>query len=343
MDNLLECLQAHYKTLISVPFLTMNCTLAFIETIQRYFSFDKREEVGLVSELFLAPVRSTKMMPLDCWDILVTGLKHNKRIAVYKKDPVVSRIASNMEPGCRLSLITSRFVGPNEEELCLSLDGHPDLCISYSKTESQQRIFGIPFKEVKNDSREYLRIGDEADEWMSKILGIPVTVLHVPETKLSGEPNYPIYVTNTCPAPVPPVHIISISTLDKMNKKSGKSVEMERLRPNIVVKNSESGAEGFWKVIRIGDQLELEQTFMNPRCGRVNALDGYLNTGIYDVIYRHGPFRDTCNRPCLGSLWKVLRPGKVHVGDKIVLLKSVEKSISAPPDEELTEQYMIGV
>ena len=93
---------------------------------------------------------------------------------------------------------------------------------------------------------------------MSKILGIPVTVLHVPETKLSGEPNYPIYVTNSCPAPVPPVHIISISTLEEMNEKSGKNVEMERLRPNIVVKNSESGAEGFWKVIRIGDQLELD-------------------------------------------------------------------------------------
>ena len=69
-----------------------------------------------------------------------------------------------MEPGCRLSSITTRFIGPNEEELCLSLDGHPDLCISYSKIESQQRIFGISFKEVENDKREYLRIGDEADE-----------------------------------------------------------------------------------------------------------------------------------------------------------------------------------
>ena len=337
---MLELMKEHYKTLISVPFLTMNCTLALIETIQRYYSFNKREEVGLVSELFLAPVRSTKMMPLDCWDILVTGLKHNKRIAVYKKDPVIARIASNMEPGCRLSLITSRFVGPNEEDLCLSLDGHPDLCISFSNMESKERIFGIRYKEVENDKREYLRIGDEADEWMSKILGIPVTVLHVPETKLSGEPNYPVYGSDSGPVPVPPVHIISISTLQELNEKSGKSVEMARLRPNIVVKNSESGAEGFWKVIRIGDQLELEQTFMNPRCGVINVLDGKMNTGVYDAIYRHGPFRDTRNRPCFGSYWKVLRPGKVHVGDKIVLLKSVEKNISAPP--YMDESYVIG-
>ena len=337
---MLEFMQKHYKTLISVPLLTMNCTLALIETLQRYYSFDNREEVGVVSELFLAPVRSTKLMPLECWDILVTGLKHNKRIAVYKTDPVIVRIPSNMEPGCRLSSITSRFVGANEEELCLSLDGHPDLFISYPEVESKQRIFGIKYEEIENDNREYQRIGDEADKWMSNILGIPVTVLHVPVTKLSGDPNYPVYGTDKGPVPVPPVHIISISTLEEMNEKSGKCVEMERFRPNIVVKNSKSGAEGFWKVIRIGDQLELEQTFMNPRCGVVNVLGGKLNTRVYDAVYRHGPFRDTRNRPCFGSYWKVLRPGKVYVGDKIVLLKSVENNISAP--SELSEHYVIG-
>jgi hypothetical protein len=154
--------------------------------------------------------------------------------------------------------------------------------------------------------------------------------------------NYPIYgsAPDKKPAPVPPVHITSVSTLREMNEKSDANIEMARFRPNIVVEGSIPGAEGFWKVVRIGDQLELEQTFMNPRCGVVNALDGKLNHKIYDTVYKQGPFRDTLNRPCFGSYWKVLRQGVVHVGDKIVLLKSTKSNITGP--SSLTEQFIVG-
>ena len=341
--NVRQFLQDHYKSLIMVPFLAMNGTLALMETLQRFYYFDKEKNVGVVSELFLGPIRSAKMIPLDSWNILVSGPKHNKRIAVYQLYPEITKLSSNVEPGCKLSAINCQFASGNDDELCLSLDGHPDLLISFQEVElSGERIFGIRFKDTPNDSKEYQKLGDEADNWISNVLGIPATMLYVPETKLSGEVNYPIYGSSPDkrPAPVPPVHITSITTLEEMNKKSGAKVEMARLRPNLVVKGNIPGAEGFWKVIKIGDQLELEQTFMNPRCGVVNALDGKLNPKVYDTIYKQGPYRDMRNRPCFGSYWKVLRPGVVHVGDKIMLLKSLESNITGP--YSLTDQFVVG-
>ena len=341
MMEVLQFLQNHYKSLVMIPILTMNCTLAVIETLQRYYYFDQEEEVGIVSELFLGPIRSVRMIPLECWDVMVTGLKHNKRIAVYQLYPELAKLSSVSEPGCILSSITCKFSG-EDKELCLSLEGHPDLFISLQKLALGKRIFGIKFKDEANDNREYQKIGEDADNWISSVLGIPATMLYVPETKLSGEVNYPIYgsAPDKKPAPVPPVHITSISTLKEMNEKAGSNVEMARLRPNIVVEDSMSGAEGYWKIIKIGDQVELEQTFMNPRCSIVNALDGELNPKVYDTIYKDGPFRDTRNRPCFGSYWKVLRPGTVHVGDKIILLKSMKAKITGA--YSLSEEYVVG-
>ena len=341
--NALKFLQSHYHSLLMIPVVAMNCTMALVETLQRYCYFDKEEEVGIVSELFLGPIRGMKMIPLDSLDVVATGLKHNKRIAVYKKHPELTRLLSGVQPGCKLSAIACQFDGDNQNQLRLSLCGHPDLLISFEKLVTGKRIFGIKFKDIANDNREYLEIGEEADRWISNILGITATMLYIPETKLSGEKNYPVYCApDSKPVPTQPLHLTSISTLTEMNenKKGGDNVDMTRFRSNIVVKDSIPGAEGFWKIIRIGDQLEMEQTFMTPRCVRVNALDGELNPKVYDTIYKDGPFRDTRNRPCFGSYWKVLRQGVVRVGDKIMLLQSTDTNITSP--DTLSEQFIFG-
>ena len=144
--NALQFIQNHYKSLVTIPFLAMNCTLALIETLQRYYYFDEEKEVGIVSELFLGPIRSMKMIPLDCWSVLVSGLKHNKRIAVYQKYPELTKLSSSVERGCKMTEITCEFASRNDDEVRLSLEGHPDLFISFEKVISGHRIFGIKFK-----------------------------------------------------------------------------------------------------------------------------------------------------------------------------------------------------
>ena len=328
--------------LIKVPVLAMNGTLAIIETIQRYYYFDKKDVVGIASEINVAPVRTTKMISVKEWDITIVGLKHNKRIAVYLKNPELSRLYGSTKLGSKLTSISTKFTDNSCEKLCLSCEGHQDLIICLQTIALSQRIYGLRFKEMISDGREYIKVGEASDTWMTAVLdGLPVSLLYVPSSKLSGERNVPVSRSpNGNPAAVPPVHITSVSTLDKMNKEAGTCVEMERFRPNIVVKGCIAGAENLWKVIQIGDQLELEQIFMTPRCSIINALNGEFNKKVFDTVYKYGPFRDTRNRTCFGCYWRVLRPGRVKVGDKIVVLKSNVTELTGPFD--LPNEFILG-
>ena len=342
MNPISEIISDYTKSVALVPVLAMTGTLAIIEALQAYFYYDKKELVGYADKIYLAPVRTTKMLSVKEWDITKTGLKHNKCIAVYLKNPELSRLYGNTKLGSKLTSISTKFTDTSCQKLCLSCEGHQDLTIHLQTIASSERIYGLKFGELLSDNREYLRVGDEADKWMSAVLdGQPVSLLYIPNSKLSGNMNFPVYrASDGMPAAVPPVLITSVSTLERMNTEAETNVEMERFRPNIVVKGCSSRAENFWKVIRIGSQLELEQIFMSPRCGVVNAFKGDLNKKVLDVVYKHGPFRDTKKRPCFGSYWKVLRPGKVEVGDKIVLLKSIDCEITGP--YHLSDDFIMG-
>jgi hypothetical protein len=339
---MIESVEKYLKPLSFIPILAMNGTLSVIESLQRYVYCDKEEVVGVVSEVKVAPVRTLKMLSVESWEVTTVGLKHNKRLAVYLQNPELVRLYGSTKMGSRLTGISCKFTDQSCENLCLSYEGYNDLVLCLPDITNGERVFGMKFKELSSDGREYINVGKKADEWMTAVLGgEPVTVLYVPDRKLSGERNFPIYVApNNMPVPVPPVLITSISTLEKMNKQAGTAVEMERFRSNVVVTGCEAEAENFWKIIRIGDQLELEQTFMSPRCGVINAYRGELNNKVIDTVRKFGPFRDTRNRACFGSYWKVLRPGKVSVGDKIVLLKSMDSEITGP--YVLSNKFLLG-
>lgn len=342
-ETTIQFLENHIKSLLFIPIVAMNGTLAVIETVQRYLHHDKQEIVGIVSKVNVAPIRTTKMLSVVSWDVTTVGLKHNKRLAVYVKNPEIARLYGNTKLGSKLTSISCTFTDPSCEKMCIYCQGHDDLILCLREIVSGERIFGLKFNDdLLSDDREYINAGEEADNWMTAVLGgQPVTLLYVPDRKLSGEHNFPVYrAPNKKPAAIPPVLITSVSTLDRMNAEAGTAVEMERFRPSVVVTGCEAGAENFWKVVRIGNQLELEQTFMSPRCGVINAFKGEMDTKVYDTVFKHGPFRDTRNRACFGSYWKVLRPGKVKVGDEIVVLKSVDRELTGP--YVLSDEFILG-
>ena len=93
---------------------------------------------------------------------------------------------------------------------------------------------------------------------------------------------------------------------------------MERFRPNIVLKGNKSNAEHHWKVIIIGEQLELEQTFMAPRCSAINSLDGKVNTKAFNTMYKHAQYKDTSKNVYFGHACRKMSPsGRATSGAKV--------------------------
>src|SRR5690606_3293421 len=105
--------------------------------------------------------------------------------------------------------------------------------------------------------RDTLRVpdaGDAAAAWLSELLGKPVRLVHCPEQRARYLPNG--YGLNSDRAAFPdgfPLLLIGQGSLDELNRRIGRPMEMLRFRPNLVVEGAAPFAEDGWKRIRIGE------------------------------------------------------------------------------------------
>ena len=105
--------------------------------------------------------------------------------------------------------------------------------------------------------RDTLRVpdaGDEAAQWLSGFIDKPVRLVHVPlQRARMTESGYGQDDDKVAFADGYPLLLIGQASLDDLSQKVGRSLEMLRFRPNLVIEGSEAFAEDGWKRIRIGD------------------------------------------------------------------------------------------
>lgn len=106
--------------------------------------------------------------------------------------------------------------------------------------------------------RDTLRVpdaGDAAADWLSRFIGKPVRLVHVPEPRTRYLPaGYGENSDRVAFADGFPLLLIGQASLDDLVQRVGRPLEMLRFRPNLVVEGSAAYAEDGWKRIRIGQQ-----------------------------------------------------------------------------------------
>ena len=106
---------------------------------------------------------------------------------------------------------------------------------------------------VWEDSCQAYDAGNEAASWLSQVLSINCRLVYFPENEFRQvDLDYAKQGDKTAFSDGFPLLLISQASLDDLNQRSGKPVEMNRFRPNIVVSGCEAFAEDTWKKIRIG-------------------------------------------------------------------------------------------
>ncbi|MBF8677824.1 MOSC domain-containing protein [Pseudomonas fulva] len=104
--------------------------------------------------------------------------------------------------------------------------------------------------------RDTLRVPDAGDEvaaWLSGWLGKPVRLVYCPQQRARYLPNG--YGIDRDRAAFPdgfPLLLIGQGSLDELDRRIGRPMDMLRFRPNLVVQGAEAFAEDGWKRIRIG-------------------------------------------------------------------------------------------
>ena len=125
-----------------------------------------------------------------------------------------------------------------------------------------------------------------------------------------------------------PLHLITTSTLDRIAELSPRgTVELERYRPNLVIRTEEPGfVENGWlgREVRIGKRLRLLVIARTPRCAVPTLEHGDLprDVAALRTLAEHNrirPMPDAPEEPCAGVYAQVLAPGGIVQGDRVLL------------------------
>ncbi|MDR6715447.1 uncharacterized protein YcbX [Pseudomonas hunanensis] len=197
-----------------------------------------------LSALYRYPVKSCQAQSLEACTVDSLGLRGDRRWLVVE--------ASNgrfltQRAWPRLTQLRASL--GETGQLLLETPGQAPLEVAVPGADDDLR--GVT---IWRDTLRVPDAGDEAAAWLSELLGKPVRLVYCPEQRARYLPSG--YGVNSDRAAFPdgfPLLLIGQGSLDELNRRIGRDMQMLRFRPNLVVQGAEPFAEDGWKRIRIGD------------------------------------------------------------------------------------------
>ena len=277
--------------------------------------------LGTVAALRRYPVKSMLGEDVDASDVTFTGLARDRRLAVLSR--TTGKVASAKMPRLWRDLLTLSAAADDT-----AANGAVRITLPEGKT-------------VWSDDAE-------VDAVLSDLLNQPVTLTATPPPGATLDRAVPEAVLRDgVDAPVPaelielgagsppgtfvdfaPLHLLTTSTLDRIAELSPyRRADLERYRPNIVVRTSAPGfTENDWleRDLRIGNDLVLRVIIRTPRCAVPTLAHGTRprNPDALRVLARHNrvePADALDPEPCAGVYAEVLKPGHIRIGDTVRL------------------------
>jgi uncharacterized protein len=274
-----------------------------------------------VAALRRYPVKSMLGEDLDASHVTVTGLIGDRQLAVLSR--TTGKIASAKLPRLWRDLLTLSAAAGG-----VTGDGAVRITLPAGKTV------------WSSDA--------DIDAVLSDLLDQPVTLTATPLPGAALDRAVPEAVLRDgVDAPVPaelmeiggggppgtfvdfaPLHLLTTSTLDRMAELSPyRRADLERYRPNIVVRTSAPGfVENDWleRILHVGTELVLRVIARTPRCAVPTLAHGALprSPDALRVLAHHNrvaPLDSLDPEPCAGVYAEVLRPGRIRTGDAVRL------------------------
>ena len=197
-----------------------------------------------LSALYRYPLKSAQAQALGQSPCGLLGLLGDRRWMLVEQDNgrfLTQRASPQMS---QLSALYDADGG-----LVLSAPGFDPLQVAVPQADANLRGATI--------WRDTLRVpdaGDAAADWLSRFIGKPVRLVHVPEPRTRYLPaGYGENSDRVAFADGFPLLLIGQASLDDLSQRIGRPMEMLRFRPNLVIEGSEAFAEDGWKRVRIGD------------------------------------------------------------------------------------------
>ena len=201
-----------------------------------------------VSEIFIYPVKALGGISLVESMVTPRGLQYDRRFLVVDADnefvtqrdhPKMATVWVELDAG------TITFSAPDVDSV--SFPAHPP--------EAPKRVVRIWASHVAAQA-----VSAEADQWLSAYLGFDARLVYMPDSsERAVSPDYGKPGDIVSFADGYPLLIISEASLADLNARivgnGSAAVQMNRFRPNVVIKGSEAFAEDTLGEVRIGEAI----------------------------------------------------------------------------------------
>lgn len=171
---------------------------------------------------------------------------------------------------------------------------------------------------VWRDSFPAASVGQEADNWFSQLLGIPVSLVAMMDDSCRQlDQKYARDTDQTGFADGFPFLLIGRSSLEDLNSRVGQKLSMRRFRPNLVVSESEPYVEDQWRHITIGN---IGFRVVKP-CSRcvITTIDPYTAEKMAEPLKTLAGYRKVGNEVYFGQNLIHDQSGLLVVGMKVML------------------------
>jgi uncharacterized protein YcbX len=262
----------------------------------------------VVRGLFVYPVKSCGGIAVDRAEIDAFGFRDDRRWMVV--DGGGWFLTQRTVP----CLATIR-VGLSDGRLSLRAEGRDPLELDPVPADARR----VPVT-VWRDTVDALRAGDEADAWLSAVLGRPVQLVWMPPTSVRPAKRDPAGNGQRIAfADAYPLLVASGESLDDLNARLDTPLPMDRFRPNIVIEGARALVEDGWSRLWIG---EVEFNGAAP-CARCATTTVDQATGIKGVepLRTLATFRRQGDQVLFGRYAVPRGAGEIQVGMPVEILE----------------------
>jgi hypothetical protein len=268
-----------------------------------------------LSEIWIYPIKSLGGIKLQQAQVTDRGLEHDRRWLLVdenglfqsqREHPEMALFQTEIE-GDFLS-VTHRF---KEDKIQIPL--------LQSFSENQKRI---PVT-VWDDTIEAYEVSKAANDWFTKMLGLKVKLVYMPENShRKVSPKYAITGNEINSfSDGYPFLVIGQASLEDLNSRLTTAVPMNRFRPNFVFTGGKPYEEETWKEIKIG----AVSFFGVKPCGRCVVITIDQESGKKsekDPLLTLSKYRKVGNKVLFGQNLLGVENGSLNVGDEVKLLSS---------------------
>ncbi|XP_041468015.1 mitochondrial amidoxime reducing component 2-like [Lytechinus variegatus] len=308
------------------------CAVGVLGISYIYLRREKRKytQVGVVSKLFIHPIKSCRGLEVSQAECVALGIKSDGlmdrsfviicpegRFVTQRQQPSIALIAPSLSD--------------DKESLLINAPGMPTLTVPLK--DQNGPVYNIRIFKLPVDGED---CGHEASEWLSQYLGKPgyKLIRHSKRFKgkiLRDDPTWGSKAKRGEQATyqdLAQVNILSAASLESLNSKLDKPVQLRNFRPNIVVEGTTAYCEDNWKYVCIGTDALLRTTHLCDRC-RQTTVDPDTGT-FYETgeplktlkTYRMAPsgFPDQKRHgfsPLFGTQLAVESQGTIKLGDPV--------------------------